>query len=87
METTKVLLTWPPTTPPLITTTTTKIMPITTKTTLVTTKTVPVKTTTVSIDYRNKENILCEVTDLWKKYEGMLEFCIRVCSDPDRECK
>ena len=42
---------------------------------------------TITYDYRDLRYIVCEVVEEWKYYEGMLEYCIRICSDRTRECK
>ena len=78
--TVKVTSTSPTTTSSPITTTI-KSSPATSTTTTITT------TTTTIYDYRDLRFIVCEVIDDWKYYDGMLEYCIRICSDNTRECK
>jgi hypothetical protein len=83
------LFTTSSTTKPTIPTTTTKTTATTTKTTSrsITTIVTTTKFFTVSYDYRDLRYILCEVDDNWKDYDGMYEYCVKVCSDPDRDCK
>jgi hypothetical protein len=70
------------------TSTSSKTSPTTTiKITSTTSTSTKLLTTTTPYDYRDLRYIVCEVINEWKYYDGMFEYCIRICSDITRECK
>ena len=68
------------------TTTTTLVTTTTTATTTTATRTTTSISTT-TYDYRDLRYIVCEVQEEWKYYDGMFEYCIRLCSDRNKDCK